>query len=156
MVSTGLFSASSQFSLPSDKALSEYPLVVLTYSTHALSRLRSDGATNRFPVPTASLFILTAFLLRIADASVSGIRRTDIKVATGSESAILGGKTSQQQPHKGKPNRVLTRQKTARHPNSMLANPAMMGPMRGPTKLIPDLRDRLVSTMPVNIQRKEE
>jgi hypothetical protein len=138
------------------RALLEYRRVVLTYSTHALSRLRSDGATNRFPVPNASLFILAAFLLRIADASVSGIRRTDINVATGSDNAILGGKQVSNSPEERKTNWGLTRQKTARHPNSMLAYPAMMGPMRGPRKLMPDLRDNFVSVILINIQRQKE
>jgi len=70
-------------------------LVVLTYVANILSLLRSDGATNRFPLPACSLFSLAAFLLKITDARVSGIRRTPTRADTGSESEILVEITSQ-------------------------------------------------------------
>lgn len=87
--STGLFSAWMAVSFCC--LVQGLPLVAeaLTYSAQALSCLRSDGATKSFPVSGNSLFNRAAFLLRIVDANVSGMRRTPINEATARDSAIL-------------------------------------------------------------------
>lgn len=95
--------------------------VVLTYVTHVLSRLRSDGATYRLPQLGFFLVNLAAFLFRIVDARVSGIKSTAIRVDTGRDNEILGS-TSQQRsvdkregnlPEDGSPTQARTQ--IARH-----------------------------------------